>query len=119
MMLIAGLLAETADAQSCVPPPGGMVGWWRAEGDATDSAGTNNGTITGGASLTTNGEAGEALLFNGINGYISIPAVDDALVMRELKRIAYLRHDSQRLARGYAAGVHQLPEVHTVHEFHQ
>ena len=46
-------------------------------------------------------------------------AVDDALVVGELQRVANLRHDGQRLARRNAAGVEQLPQVHAVHEFHE
>jgi hypothetical protein len=45
--------------------------------------------------------------------------VDDALVVRELQRVANLRHDGQRLARRNASGVQQLPQVHAVHEFHE
>ena len=30
---------------ACYPQPASLVGWWRAEGDATDSVGTNNGTL--------------------------------------------------------------------------
>ena len=46
-------------------------------------------------------------------------AMDDALVVRELERVANLRHDGQRLARRDASGVEQLSQVHAVHEFHQ
>ena len=45
--------------------------------------------------------------------------MDDALVVGELKRVADLRHDGQRLARRDASGLQQLPQVHAVHEFHQ
>jgi len=34
-----------APAQDCLPPPAGLVGWWRAEGDALDSVGGNNGVF--------------------------------------------------------------------------
>ena len=30
----------------CTPPPSGLVGWWRGEGNALDSVGTNDGTLT-------------------------------------------------------------------------
>ena len=46
-------------------------------------------------------------------------AMDDALVVGILQCVANLRHDGQRLARGNAPGVQQLPQVHAVHEFHQ
>jgi hypothetical protein len=41
-----------------IPAPSGLVAWWRAEGNANDSAGTNNGTAS---NITyTNGEVGQA-----------------------------------------------------------
>ena len=32
---------------TCVDPPPDLVGWWPGEGDATDIAGDNDGTIIG------------------------------------------------------------------------
>ena len=46
-------------------------------------------------------------------------AVDDALVVRELQRVANLRDDGQRLARRDASRVKQLPQIHAIHKFHQ
>ncbi len=46
-------------------------------------------------------------------------AMDDALVVRELEGVADLRHDGQRLPRGDAPGVEELPQVHAVHELHE
>ncbi len=57
---------------TCDPPPTGLVDWWRAEGDASDSVGTNNGTLNGSAGFAA-GEVGQAFSFNGINSYVSIP----------------------------------------------
>jgi hypothetical protein len=49
---------------TCTPPPSGLVAWWKAEGNALDSAGTNHGTLLGGLGFT-NGEVGQA--FNFVN----------------------------------------------------
>jgi len=46
-------------------------------------------------------------------------AMDDALVVGELGRIANVRHDDQRLARRNAAARQKLPQVHAIHIFHQ
>ena len=46
-------------------------------------------------------------------------AMNDALIVCELQRIANLWHDGQRFARGDAAGSQQLAEVDAVHEFHE
>ncbi len=45
-------------------------------------------------------------------------AMHDALVMRELERLAYLGHNLERLARGKFAGPFQLPQIQAVHKFH-
>ena len=36
---------SSGQTTNCVPKPAGLVSWWRAEGDCTDSAGTNNGVL--------------------------------------------------------------------------
>ena len=55
----------------CVPPPNGLVSWWRGEGTATDAAGTNNGAPEGAAFVA--GEVGQAFSFNGTTQCVSIP----------------------------------------------
>jgi hypothetical protein len=49
---------------SCIRPGAGLVGWWRAETNSNDSAGTNNATTTNGISYVA-GEVGQAFSFNG------------------------------------------------------
>src|SRR5882757_2300700 len=75
---LAFILAIAAVAQwtygaTCVSPPPGLVGWWRAEGNATNSAGTNDGTLQGGATATAAGMVGQAFSFNGTNQFVQIP----------------------------------------------
>jgi len=36
-------------AQTCVPPPSGLISWWPGEGNANDIVGINNGTLMNGA----------------------------------------------------------------------
>ena len=48
-----------------------LVSWWRGEGDASDSAGTNNGVVVGNVEFVQ-GKAGLGFGFNG-SGYIRIP----------------------------------------------
>jgi hypothetical protein len=57
---------------SPVLPPPGLVGWWKAEGNALDSAGTNNGVLQGGAGYAP-GEVGQAFSLDGSAGYVQIP----------------------------------------------
>lgn len=54
----------------------GLIAFYPFAGNANDYSGnSNNGTLTGGVSLTTDrfGNASNAYLFNGTNGYIHIP----------------------------------------------
>lgn len=60
-----------AAAQSCTPPPPGMVGWWPGDGNANDIVGSSNGTLQGGAGFGA-GEVGQAFLLDGINGYVDL-----------------------------------------------
>ena len=56
-----------------ITAPSGLVGWWRAEGNANDSVGANNGVLGSGAGFT-NGEVGQAFAFNGTSSsHVSIP----------------------------------------------
>src|SRR5258708_3832007 len=67
-ILYAGKLMAAAQNPSCSPPPGGLVGWWQAAGDANDSAGTNNGILLGGTLANAPGMVGSAFSFDGTNG---------------------------------------------------
>ena len=55
----------------CFPPPSGIVGWWSGDGTTMDYAGSNNGTLQGGATYGP-GEVGQAFNCNG-SGYVSVP----------------------------------------------
>ena len=52
-----------------VPTP---LAWWRAEGDGSDAAGANHGTLNGGISFVP-GEVGQSFHFDGVNDYVSVP----------------------------------------------
>jgi len=47
-----------------------LVGWWRAEGDANDYLGRNNGTLTGNANATSTGKFGNAFGLDGNGDYV-------------------------------------------------
>ena len=65
-----------SDPTTITPPPApvppGLVSWWRAEGNALDALGANNGTLQGGATFAP-GEVGQAFSFNGSSSYVSAP----------------------------------------------
>jgi len=56
----------------CFGPPANRVSWWRGEGNAADSIGTNVGTLAGGAGFDA-GQVGQAFRFDGVNDRVEIP----------------------------------------------
>ena len=58
---------------SCTPPAANGVAWYRAEGNANDSLGTNNGTPQNGATFAP-GFVGQAFSFDGVDDRIDVPA---------------------------------------------
>lgn len=70
------LFAQSAD--TCVPSPTGLVGWWPGDGNANDQAGSNDGTLLGGVSFEP-GKVGQAFAFDGDTAAVKIgasPALD-------------------------------------------
>jgi hypothetical protein len=71
-VLLLAFYAVDLSAQSpCVPPPAGLVGWWRGEGDAKDSIGTNHGTLVNGVGFVA-GEVGQAFNFTAISSGVAL-----------------------------------------------
>ena len=62
-------------AQSCVPPPSGLVSWWNADAEsgstALDIIGGNNGAMSDGAAIL-GGKVGRAFQFSGTSGYVTM-----------------------------------------------
>jgi hypothetical protein len=55
---------------ACLSAPPGQLNWWRAEGNALDSVGGDNGTLNGGVTYAS-GEVGQAFSFDGSTGFVS------------------------------------------------
>jgi YVTN family beta-propeller protein len=53
-----------------IDPPSGRVAWWRAENDATDAMGFNNGTAHGAGLGYADGRVGRAFSFDGSASYV-------------------------------------------------
>ena len=66
-----------------VAPPPGLVGWWRGEGNGSDSASTNNGVLRGGVGFVA-GEVGQAFSFDGATGYMEVPDAPSLRLTNEL-----------------------------------
>jgi hypothetical protein len=92
-LLAAGLLpAVRIPAQTCDPAPSGLISWWPGDGSANDIFSTNNGTLEGGATANSPGVVGTCLLFDGTNGYVTIPDAP-ALHPAEMTIEAWVRCD--------------------------
>lgn len=79
-------------AEQSVPP--GLVSWWRAEGDAKDSAGTNNGVLIGSATFGP-GKIGRGFLLNGAGSYIRIPHSPSLNLSDEFTLELWFRNESR------------------------
>jgi len=62
----------TTSSPNCVPAPSGLVSWWRAQNDSTDTISGNNGALSGGVSFAP-GEVGQGFNFNG-TGEVAVPS---------------------------------------------
>jgi len=65
--------SDSADLVVSPVNPPDKVSWWRAENNALDSVGGNDGTLRNGATFAA-GEVGQAFSFDGINDDVFIPA---------------------------------------------
>ena len=65
----------TVQQQSCAPAPPGLMAWYRAEGNAADSADAHSGALVGAVGFGT-GKVGVGFSFNqpGANGFVQLPA---------------------------------------------
>ena len=61
--------------RSCASAPGNMIAWWKAEGDATDSVDSHDGTINDATFAT--GKVGQAFSFDGVDDDVQIPDSSD------------------------------------------
>lgn len=71
VLLLFIVFRSPASAQCSAELPG-IASWWSGDNNANDLVGTNNGTLMGGSSYAL-GEVGQAFLFDGSSGYVSIP----------------------------------------------
>ena len=76
VLFVANRSGEFEKSSAQVAPTSGLVAHWKldegAGTTATDSAGTNNGTLINGPTFTT-GKIGQGLSFDGINDAVQIP----------------------------------------------
>ncbi len=91
------VLTVSVRSEAQVSEPPGLIGLWAAEGNAADSASTNNGTLRGNVTYAS-GAAGQAFLFDGSGGYVEIA---NSLYQREQSTLmAWIRLDALPSATG-------------------
>lgn len=66
-LTVAVLALAPAAAQAST-----VIHWWKADGNATDSVGTNNGSLAGDTGFVS-GEDGQAFSFDGNGDFVSVP----------------------------------------------
>jgi hypothetical protein len=55
---------------TCASPPPDLIGWWPGDGDATDIAGANHGTLRNGVTFAS-GMVGQAYAFDGVDDFVT------------------------------------------------
>ena len=69
----SGSFTVTTGADTCFAAPSGLTGWWPANGNALDEAARDDGTLENGVTYAP-GEVGQAFSFDGVDGYVFVPA---------------------------------------------
>src|SRR5262245_57869664 len=92
MLLVCMAIARTGAAQTCVPAPAGLVGWWPGNGSVQDVVAGNDGQLGGGAGFTS-GRVGQAFALDGSSDYVEIPD-SPALRPVHVSVEAWVRFDS-------------------------
>lgn len=63
----------TVTSAVCATAPAGLVAWWRAETNAFDTVGGQDGTLMNTAGFAP-GKVGQAFSLDGTNGFVQVPA---------------------------------------------
>ena len=83
---------DRAEAQTCVAPPAGIVGWWPANGTANDAVAGNNGQLAGDATFAP-AVVGQGFKLDGLGDFVEIPD-SPALKPAHMSVEAWVRFDS-------------------------
>jgi hypothetical protein len=89
-VVVAGI--SPAQAQTCVPAPAGLVGWWPGDGNANDVVAGNNGQLAGDATFAS-AVVAQGFKLDGFGDYVQIP---DAAALKPVHMSveAWVRFDS-------------------------
>ncbi|MBI3850912.1 MAG: tandem-95 repeat protein [Verrucomicrobia bacterium] len=75
---IAGIYNAGSAGKCLLPPPclsapSSLVSWWKGESNAADTSGGNHGQLAGAITFAS-GQTGQAFVFDGVDGVITVPA---------------------------------------------
>lgn len=70
--LVSFCVLPVQSYSACIVSPSDLVAWWRAENNALDTQGTNDGTPQNGTTYAA-GKVGQAFSFDGTDDYIAVP----------------------------------------------
>jgi hypothetical protein len=96
---VGTIVAVPAQAQTCVAPPTGMVGWWAGNGTTADTVLGNDGQLFGNATFAA-GMVGQGFKLDGVGDYVEIP---DSLDLKppRVSVEAWVRLDSLTTLEGF------------------
>jgi hypothetical protein len=83
----------TPGQPGCTPAPANLVSFWRAEGNANDSADGNNGTLTTGPTYAA-GKVGQAFNLDGIDDVVSFGNPANLQLAGAMTAEAWIRPDT-------------------------
>jgi len=87
-LLLGSVIFPTTSPAQLNPPTNGIVGWWRGEGDANDTANGHTGTLTSGVAFEP-GLVGQAFSFQGNPNRVVIPS-NDLILTNSLSLAAWI-----------------------------
>jgi hypothetical protein len=67
-----GFVRPTAHAETCVPPPPGLIAWHPGDGNANDIQAGNDGTLQNGVTFAA-GEVGQGFNFTNLDQRVEVP----------------------------------------------
>ena len=85
------------DLLECTPPPSGLIAWWPGDGNATNLAGSGNGTLSNGTAFAT-GFVGAAFQFDGADDFVRVPD-SDIFNLLSFTATAWIKTSSTNLMR--------------------
>jgi hypothetical protein len=84
------MVSLQASAANCAPVRDGLVGWWRGEQTASDSAGNANGIWVGPPNYAT-GRVNGSFSLNGVNSWVLLPSTPAHRLQSNITIEAWIR----------------------------